>query len=517
MVGPKSLAPDHAGLTVLKTTGCAKIRLFYRVAGLSPPVKIFGFNNDIETLVRAVKERVYYVKVGDTYAEPPRPSHGWFQWKLQYTFSSLCRLLPRTAPLSYQQFVDTFKGRKKVIYTNARDSLLVKSVSRKDANVKVFVKYEKTNFTSKTNPVPRVISPRDPRFNLEIGRYIRPIEERIFKSIAKLFGQTTVVKGYNALDSGRLMFKKWNSFVSPVAIGLDASRFDQHVSLDALKWEHSIYLECFPHKRYKTKFMRLLNMQLFNKCSGYVNNGSIKYKLKGGRMSGDMNTSLGNCVLMCAMVYQYAHDSGVNIQLANNGDDCVVFLEHRDLPRFNEGLHDWFELMGFDMVAEEPCFIFEQLEFCQTHPVWVGPNADDYLMVRHPVVGAAKDTVCIHDFKTEKLFRGWLHAVGTGGLVANGGIPIFQDFYTAFIKHGSFYAKAHASQSWGVRQLSKGMTRGYQDIHPMTRASFYWAFGFTPDEQECIEAFYREFTFVYEKQTELVFQPPMPGFNTYNN
>jgi hypothetical protein len=454
------------------------------------------FNSDIDTLERAVKERVFFVQKEGTFESPPRPIPGHFEECMRDTLRVFHKLLPSRSPLTRSEFVQTFRGRKRKVYEKAYESLLRNSVSIEDSHVKVFVKREKTDHTRKLDPVPRVISPRSPRYNVELGRYLRPLEENIFKCIGELFGHRTVIKGMNSKDSAKCLYAKWSDFKRPVAVGLDASRFDQHVSVDALKFEHNVYLRCFPALRHKKDLAKLLSWQLKNKCSGFTCNGKLRYTIHGGRMSGDMNTSLGNCLLMCLMVYAYAKSLGVKVQLANNGDDCVVFMEQHNLPRFMAGLDSFFIALGFNMAVEQPCLCFEEIEFCQTKPVFVGPNNDDYIMVRHPKWAIAKDTVSIDQWTNEKMFKGWLHAVGTGGLSMTGRVPIFQEFYTMYLKSGVLYNKVGLVQSWGVRSLARDMDRGYGGISAATRASFYWAFDVTPDEQLAVERYYKESTIV---------------------
>lgn len=469
-----------------------------------------GFNNDIDTLERAVLERVFYVKRDDTFAPPPRPEPGHFKNAMCGVFEQLRLFLPRTAPLTRAGFVSTFRGRKKQVYEAAAADLLRRSISAADAKLQVFVKYEKTDFTRKADPVPRVISPRSPRYNVEVGRFLRPLEERIFKSLAKLYGHATVMKGMNSAVSGRILHQKWCMFKHPAVIPVDAKRMDQHVSVDALRWEHEVYAACFPRSRHRDRLSWLLSMQLTNSCVGYAADGRLKYTVEGGRMSGDMNTSLGNCLLMCCMIYAYARSVGVRIQLANNGDDCSIFMEQADVPLFVGGFDAWFLRMGFSMEVEPACYVFEQIDFCQTRPVWVGPHHDSYLMVRHPKWGIAKDTMCVHNVDTPGLFRGWLHAVGTGGLSMTGGVPVFQSFYGAYLRHGKFLRSSSDYQSWGVRQLSKGMERQASCVLPQVRASFYWAFGVTPDEQLVLESFYDGVDLGGGPRLELSFQPDMP-------
>lgn len=509
----KSACPSHTNLSVRKTLGHVKARQMVRVTGISPPVHLIGFNNDINTLERAVKERVFFVKNKEgEFVSPPRPVKGFFRSTLKTSMEQLRKFLPKTAPLSRYDFVETFRGRKKKIYQAAADSLLCTgNLTVKDSFITPFVKYEKTDHTTKADPVPRVVSPRNPRYNVELGRFLRPLEERIFKAIGKLFGHKTVFKGMNAAASAACMFEKWSMFRNPVAIGLDASRFDQHCSEEALRTEHEVYLDCYPTKRRKRQLEFLLKMQLRNKCFGYVPDGRVKYTTVGTRMSGDMNTSLGNCILMCLMIHAYGLARGVNLQLANNGDDCVVIMEKDDLPKFQKNLDEWFLSMGFNMAVEEPCYTFEEIEFCQTHPIWVGPKFDDYLMTRHPVKAIAKDTACTHPWQTEKVFAGWMHAVGTGGMAMAGQIPIFQDFYKSFIAAGTYRMKTADPQGWGVKMLGLGLSRSYGVIDPLTRASFYWAFGITPDEQICAEEFYGSMKLSTSLSTgEVTFQEPLP-------
>jgi hypothetical protein len=356
-----------------------------------------------------------------------------------------------------------------------------------------------------------VVSPRSARYNVELGRYLRNIEERLFNSLAKMFGHKTVIKGMNSRQSATCMRQKWHMFKKPIAVGLDASRFDQHVSVQALQWEHDVYLSCFPRKKHKRQLAGLLREQLNNKCVGYSDDGRLKYKVEGCRMSGDMNTSLGNCVLMCSMIKAYALHVGVSVQLANNGDDCVVFMESSDYARFSEDLDGWFRKVGFNMVVEKPCRTFEEIEFCQTHPVWLGPDHDDYIMVRHPVKAISKDTVRLNPDNSAGPFSGWLHSVGTGGLSATGSIPVFQEFYKSFLRNGKYDRRVVDGQSWGVAALHKNMQTTLGDPSPLTRASFYWAFGITPDEQLCIEKFYTQFRMDCSvKTTQLHFQPSLP-------
>jgi len=484
-----------------KRLGSPKVREYMRISRISQDIQIVPFNNDIDTLHRAVMERVFLVKEKGQFVSPPRPTKNTFEARLSPSFDILKQFLPSTAPLNYQATLGTFAGRKKKVYENAYQNIVGGHNSiRDDALVNVFVKYEKTDRTSKIDPVPRVISPRSPEFNLRLAKYLRPIEEKIFDALGELFGTKTVMKGVTVEDTAHYLQQKWDMYKNPVAVGLDASRFDQHVSIDALRFEHKVYLQCMKSTKHKNGLANLLQYQLRNRCRGDTADGWLKYTTEGTRMSGDMNTSLGNCILMCLMIHAYAKHVGVDLQLANNGDDCVVFMEKRDLEKFSKPLDTWFREMGFNMVVEEPCMRFEHIEFCQTRPVFDGIK---WVMCRNPTTATTKDSVLLkHPNNLSPGFiKQWYDAVGTGGLSLAGGLPVLQEFYSMMQRSGARLRRNRRNKlvsmssvemlPWYMRESAIYGKRGYATVTPEARESFHAAFGITPDHQECIEDHYR--------------------------
>lgn len=489
-----SLAPDSPSLVVTKFVGGRrKARTAYVVPKAAPVNDRCVYNSDIVTLERAIKERVLNVKTPHGWAPPPRPSVN-FGRRLALFARMLGKHLPSTTPVSRQNFVDMYKGRKQVIYQQAADSLMITGISASDFKIKAFVKAEK----GKPGSAPRVIQPRHPRCNVEIGKFLKPIEERVYDAIAEVFGEETVMKGYNARGVARVLRQKWNRFTNPVALGLDASRFDQHVSRDALAWEHSVYVRCFK-KHYRSELRWLLSQQLRNRGVGYCSDGKLRYSTVGVRASGDMNTALGNCVLMCAMVWAYANhmDMVKDISLVNNGDDCVVIMERGDLAKFQGSLNHWFLQMGFTMVAEPPVYDFERIEFCQAHPLFDG---DSYIMVRN-ILAFTKDSVALIPVDKEHPLKCWLGAVGDGGMTLTGGIPIWQEYYAWYQRSaGALSSKRRrrgavrifdqSAFETGMAQMAKGMDRKYGEVSDAARYSFWLAFGITPDHQVALEKQY---------------------------
>jgi hypothetical protein len=105
---------------------------------------------------------------------------------------------PSTTRIERENFPLYYAGRKRLVYQRAVDSLCAEPISPRDAEVQTFIKAEKINFTAKPDPAPRVIQPRDPRYNVEVGCFLKPFEKAAFKGFKRTFGYNVVCKGLNA-------------------------------------------------------------------------------------------------------------------------------------------------------------------------------------------------------------------------------------------------------------------------------------------------------------------------------
>lgn len=475
---------DGGTRLAVKLTGRPpKDRTYFRIAGPSFPI-FRVHNNNLTNLKRGLVERVFRVEVNGMLVPTPKPAPYHF-WNALLPFKNAFRKhRPYAAKVATEDFVGSYLGRRRTVYAEAAQSLLTFGVKRRHAYLDTFVKCEKVNFSSKLDPAPRVIQPRNPIYNVAVGVFLKFLEKPIYRAIADVWGGPTVLKGYNASGTARELRQMWESFKKPVAVGIDASRFDQHFSFDALSWEHMIYLMCF-HGSDREELRQLLEWQLVNKGFAKASDGTIRYKIEGCRMSGDMNTAMGNCLVMSAMVYCYCLSVGVTARLANNGDDCVVIFESSSLNKFTSKLSEWFLAMGFNMKVEEPVFEFERIEFCQTKPIW---TPDGWLMCRNPHVCLAKDLVSTLPMDMPGISHGWATAIGECGMSLCGGVPIMQEFYSSLIRSGRGQRiGAHPALESGFARLSIGMSRAYTSIHWATRYSFWRAFGISPMEQIAIE------------------------------
>lgn len=464
--------------------------------GVSATVRFGVHNNTLANGARALMERVFLSPdTGGALKPPPRCTANVNE-RLKEFRAGILKRVGGARPIDQSQFLEYYSGRRRLCYERAVRSLEETPITERDFGIKkAFVKAEKVNFTSKPDPPPRIIQPRDPRYNVEVGVYLRPLEHKLYGAIGDMLGGPTVMKGYSAEQVAGHLRDMWDSFSDPVAVGLDASRFDQHVREEMLRWEHSVYVGCFTED-YRAKLRWLLSGQIHNKGFLRATDGTIRYKVNGSRMSGDMNTAVGNCLIMCALVDRLCTERSIRFRLANNGDDCVVVMERGSLTRFMEGVADWFLEFGFKMKVEDPVDVFERIEFCQAHPIWDG---DKWIMVRNPNTTLAKDACCVvKDYGWGKSALEWMRAVGECGLAMTGGVPVVQEHYAALLRNGSTASRKRqldVVNETGMAMLSRGCNRGYSGVKEAARISFYDAWGVLPSHQEAYEALLRDVCF----------------------
>nr|UTQ50895.1 MAG: RNA-dependent RNA polymerase [Plant tombusvirus-like associated RNA 3] len=403
-----------------------------------------------------------------------------------------CGLRP-TAPMSPEEYLGCYRGRKLTIYSKAFDTLQHEKLAPRDFEVKAFIKKEKDK--SNTSD-PRIIQPRSPRFHVSFGRYVRAIEGKIYKRwtslwqrAAKSTATPVCFKGLNYLERGNFFAEKWATFNRPVAVSLDASRFDLHVSCDALRFTDDLYRACF-HPRYRNELDYLLQGRHATRGVALCKESLWKYRKTGGRCSGDADTSLGNVCIMLAISYQIAKHLSIHLELANDGDDQVFILESHQLSRLLEVVEPTFAQYGFRVKVEEPVYDFERIDFCQTRPVRTPAGC---IMTRYPGSAMTKDLASFLPLQRRKVLEDMLSAVGSCGLAAYACMPVLGQFYKTMSS-----VKGNGSKHWERTGVNLGYlyhTRGLlqeekhgEGIHPSTRLSFWKAFGILPDLQEAMEA-----------------------------
>lgn len=483
----------HTGLSIKLIQASPKVRELHVLAGVGCNNRTLKINNsDIHTLSAALLERMYYCKVGNDFIEPPKVLRVTIDQRLNaFKFALRKSFGKKPSRLSPKEFVEMFQGRKRKIYENALDEYVSVGVKRKHAVSVAFVKCEKVP----PNKAPRCIQPRHQVYNIGVGSYLKHIEHRIYKCISRVFQDDLIVvaKGVNVEELGVVMEQKWNHFNQPCAVGMDATKFDMHVSAEMLQWEHSFYQMLYKDP----ELSRLLDMQVNNRGVGYCDDGKLRYKVRGRRFSGDMNTALGNCIIMCAMVWSYAKEKQIPIKFLNNGDDCVVFMEQTNYTHFAQGLDTWFLGLGFRMVVEEPVFELAQVEFCQMRCI---NTARGPVMVRNFDKAREKDSCTFLPMNTETSVRKWMWAVGECGLALTGGVPVMQEFYKFYMRSGiKSNVNSSVQMASGAMFLAQRLKAREHPVTPEARISFMSAWGLTPDEQCALEEYYRTLEYQHQK------------------
>jgi len=452
-------------------------------------------NNTIANLGRALYERVFKVSDGfGGFVDPPRPLIGHLNDKFEFKRRWLNCLLP-CRQFSHSDVVAGYTGRKAARYSNAYESLLNYPVLEVDAQLTAFLKAEKTNLTIKTDPAPRLIQFPNPRYSLDLMTYLKFNEKKFMKAIDDVWGEKTVMSGYNCVDLGTILKNKWDCFDSPVAVPLDFSRFDQHCSADALIYEFDFYKSAFPGEDH---LAWLLNMQLHPKGVAVAADGAISYHCpQGGRGSGQINTSMGNKLIVCGLMWEYFQEIGLIASLANMGDDCVIFLDAKDLTLLNSTLTSWWLDCGFNAVVEEPCYDIERIEFCQSNPVCVNGV---WTMVRSPVKALTKDCITIQSTEYVSQIASAYMAISTCGRIINSGVPISFALHDSLYRAAGKYCKRvelsneymFKSVEFGNYERMRGMVYSRKAITNSTRLSYYKAFGISPDIQIALENHYNQ-------------------------
>lgn len=249
------------------------------------------------------------------------------------------------------------------------------------AKIKNFAKVEVLD----PKKYPRNISPRHPRFNLVLGCFIKPIEAFVmgmdgsgnlrewFPGNTPLFRNVMVGKCYNKAQRGILLQNKIDLFIEkwgvhPLILSTDCSGFDSHCTKSMIKEEwHSLISKCYP--RYK-HYLRELGEYCIENEGMY---GANRWKLSGGRMSGDMHTGAGNCWIVASILMAYFREArrcrtGIDKRwdCCIDGDDALVFIHPSDFEYVQKTMPEFYLRCGHELKLEKVAKSIFEVEWCQS-------------------------------------------------------------------------------------------------------------------------------------------------------
>lgn len=228
---------------------------------------------------------------------------------------------------------------------------------------------------------PRLIQARDLTFNIEYGRYIKPIEN-------KLAGKRNFGKGnYDTVGNKIAKFLKQYTYYTEA----DHSTFDAYVTKEHLKLTHQFYQSCYYHNK---ELQHLSKQTLQNKCKSKQGDS---YKIHGTRMSGDVDTSLGNSLINYACIKQMLKDLNLKGDCIVNGDDSIIFTNK---PIDIEKAKISFATLNLNTKILPSQTRIENVEFCRAKCVLNGNGQWTLMMNPNRIFGILGMTYkCIRSYQ----------------------------------------------------------------------------------------------------------------------
>lgn len=374
------------------------------------------------------------------------------------------------------EVVNNYCGRWKKRYYDAMVSLRDTPLTHQDFYNNMFVKADKED--KPIESAPRAIQYRRARCALEMGRMTHSIETEIYQ-IKDEHGTRIFGKGCNFHELAEDFVLKASLFSDPVYIMLDASKFDAHVTTDCLQMMRRFYKSLF--KRREATYVNYLYGKTITN-QGFSRHG-VRYKTSGTRMSGDMDTGLGNCLIMYTMLVAYMKRSMISKYVMSvNGDDSVIVIERSQLAKATDisCFQDW----GFKMKFEV-CYELQDVEYCQCKMV-----ETDYgwIMCRSPERILSRDGWSVNRYGGRNL-KNYVYSLAMGEMAVNYGLPIgyplAEKFY-ALVGEQELAMKSRKATYTVEKQRYWHNVHG-ATISGATRASYENAFGIPPGRQIEIE------------------------------
>lgn len=391
-----------------------------------------------------------------------------------------------------------YSGAKRQRYMDAVDQFLRYGVQKFDAYCTMFVKGDRFCGEEKVDPDPRAIQFRGSKYCVALAQFLQPMEHFIYTLdcfSAGVPASRNVAKGLNSVDRAELLVDKMSHFRNPRVVSLDASRFDKHVALELLSIEHMIYTLVNPHWFFKL----LLRMQLVSVVRA---KHGFKYVVRGRRMSGDMNTALGNCLLMLVMLVAFMWSLSIEKwDCFDDGDDCLLIVEEEDLLSVLTAVQPHFLEYGMEMKVERVASSVHEVIFCKSSVVEVTEARFKFVRDYRAVI--SKSLSGIRHWQDPNYRIKVLRAIGLCELVLNLGVPVLQSFACAILRNVGRPLDLHLASD-GLRARAqrelKALGVDAASVSPRliteeARSSFAVAFDCPIDEQLYYERFFNTWTF----------------------
>nr|QTJ63721.1 RNA-dependent RNA polymerase [Dipluran tombus-related virus] len=334
------------------------------------------------------------------------------------------------------------------------------------SSVNVFLKREKLLEHGKAA---RLVSSRNDTLKCLLGPYIAAMEKVVYQS-------KWCCKGCNSYTKAQKFAELYGSFSDPVTIEADYSKFDAHVSEFFLKHiEHAFYT-----RMCRDPFLReMLRYQLTNFCR--TKNGG-RYIVRGTRMSGDVNTSLGNGIINYILWRTLFHRAGIRARILVDGDDSICVVERSDLAAALQAMETVGEY-GFD-IKYNVRLDRRDVSFCSG--MFIRTNAG-LRYIRAPCNLLRKAPYSVGTFT-------WLQARRRARLVSyceylcHDNIPVLGALAMFWRRAAGSGALDQTDQRYLYRIEVESSAQRSQTIGAESRDDFYHITGLSPRRQRWLEA-----------------------------
>lgn len=460
---------------------------FYRLdLGLSC-MQVRPFSKNIDNAISGIKERIMFLDANGT----RRPECTRSVSACLPIVRRIVSCMSAPTRLSRKQFIASRPGCKRRLYEAANTQLGDKPSSLAAyARTSLFTKWERSVHMPGKVTVPRIINPRSPQFNILLGRFLTPIEHDVFDALATAVNSPhpVIAKGLTQEQKAAIIVDYVHSGYA--AVGLDASRYDQSLGKVLLSVEHLVYTLAYNGDR---ALIQLLKHQLDNVGVHLSDEGRLFIRYGAIRCSGDMNTSLGNCIISIVMAALYCQENQISdFRLLCDGDDLILFVKRQSLDVLDKTLSPWYLRWGLRMKVEAPAFVPEHVEFCQARPVLCNGR---YTLIRNPVKCLNVDFSGFVELGSHSYFLKYLRAVGVCGKYLTAGCPVLQEWYSFGVRCGRTgrVAPDDMRRNFNI-QAALEQNRGAAYQAPVTlasRESFALAFGIDEGAQLELEGVLR--------------------------
>lgn len=394
-----------------------------------------------------------------------------------------------------------FPPKKREMYS---EGLKTELEIKRHAKCTGFVKQE--NVPYKPADKPRVIQFRDPVFLAHLIPAMKPLEHAFYRNryCFNKYQEFTCAKGMNLRERMACLEEMVDSLTEPFVIDLDGSAFDAHVVEEALKLEWRFNRRAWQsagyHPRTIEKMCKMGRAQLRNKVRFRCEDGSVSWTVKGNRMSGDLNTGLGNSELQSiyiAYTMKMLEIPEKHWRMLVDGDDAVLMVSKVHVSKCTpEAIMRHFSDVSQDVKMGGPYRVtkdsMEVIEFCQSRPILTETG---WRLVRDPkkVYNGYKQQ-CVY-YRTKEETTRFFSTVAVPELLYATGIPVHQSMFDMFRRLGKDSSPLESvMRRFFLRQAITFVPTNVRDVTWRTRDSYARAFGISALDQLIIEQEFESYT-----------------------